>query len=161
MIDNPSHVQEMEVWVDRFKRNSREITYNTLTAGLAIFSASYGGLFVALRLFPNFFIDYINPVFNSDGSRDFYFYLHPFILSLSLSVFWNRFRKYFGGHIIKVGIEFGIVYAFVALVPLLWITYSAMDVDFQMVATWLIYGLFQSCIAGIVFYRNLGKKSLH
>jgi hypothetical protein len=150
-MDHPTNIQEADIWIDRIRRNGKEIAKNTLVAGLAIFIFSYGGLFVAVRLFPTFFIDYINPVFNSDGSRDLYFYIHPFILALSLSVFWNRFRRMFGGNKIKIGVEFGIVYAFVALIPILWITYAAMDVEFQMVATWLIYGLFQSSIAGIFF----------
>ena len=150
-MEHPTHIDEADIWIDRIRRNAKEILKNTLVGGLAIFIASYGGLYLAIRLNPNFFVDYINPIFNSDGSRDFYFYLHPFILALVLAVFWNRFRKMFGGNKIKVGIEFGIVYAFVALVPILWITYSAMDVDFQMVATWLVYGLFQSSIAGMIF----------
>ena len=128
-----------------------KILKNTIIAGLAIFIFSYGGLFLAIRMFPSFFIDYINPVFNSNGDRDVYFYLHPFILALSLSLFWNRFRKMFVGNRIMIGIEFGLVYALIALLPILWITYSAMDVEFNMVATWLIYGFFQSSIAGIFF----------
>ncbi|MGB4839539.1 MAG: hypothetical protein WBP08_11130 [Saprospiraceae bacterium] len=151
MNDHHTPIQEAEIWIERIKRNGREILSNTIFSGVAIFILSYGGLFLAIRIFPNFFIDYINPVFNSDGSRDLYFYLHPFVLALSLSVFWNRFSKYFVGNVLMAGIEFGIVYSFVALVPLLWITYSAMDVEFQMVFTWLVYGLFQSCVAGVVF----------
>lgn len=150
MSEHITPIREAEIWIDRIKRNAREIFKNTIISGIAIFIVSYGGLFVAIRLFPIFFIDYINPVFNSDGSRDVYFYMHPFILALSLSVFWNRFRKYFEGNIFLNGIEFGLIYAFVALVPLLWITYAAMDVEFQMVFTWLVYGLFQSCVAGVV-----------
>ena len=57
----------------------------------------------------------------------------------------------FDGNRLKIGLEFGIVYSFVALVPILWITYAAMDVNVQMVMTWLIYGIFQSTIAGVVF----------
>lgn len=150
-MEHPTNIEEADIWIDRIRRNGKEISKNTLIAGIAIFVFSYGGLFVAIRLFPNFFIDYINPVFNSDGSRDIYFYAHPLVLALSLSVFWNRFRRMFGGNKIKIGIEFGVVYSFVALVPILWITYAAMDVEFQMVATWLIYGLFQSSIAGMFF----------
>ncbi len=156
-MQHPTNIQEADIWIDRIRRNGKEIAKNTLVAGLAIFIFSYGGLFVSIRLFPSFFIDYINPIFNSDGSRDVYFYIHPFVLALSLSVFWNRFRRMFGGNKIKIGIEFGVVYTFVAMVPLLWITYSAMDVDFQMVATWLIYGLFQASIAGI-FFAWFGQK---
>ncbi|MBK9734010.1 MAG: hypothetical protein IPO92_03170 [Saprospiraceae bacterium] len=143
--------------MDRFKRNGREIFRNASITGIVLFIISYGGLYAAIVVFPNFFVDYINPIFNSDGSRDLYFYLHPFVLALSLSVFWNRFRKMFGGNLINKGIEFGIVYAFVALIPIMWITYAAMDVGFQMVTTWLIYGLIQACIAGAV----LAKISPH
>ena len=150
MSEHHTPIEEAEIWIERIKRHGREIFKNTIVAGIAIFIVSYGGLFLAIRMFPSFFIDYINPVFNSNGSRDVYFYMHPFILALSLSVFWNRFRKYFVGNILMAGVEFGIVYTFIALVPLLWITYAAMDVDFQMVITWLIYGLFQSSVAGIV-----------
>lgn len=150
-MSNQNYQHEGHIWMDRFKRNGRQIFKNTIYAGIAVFVFSYGGLYVGLHLLPNFFIDYFNPVFNSDGSRDAYFYLHPFILALSLSVFWNRFRKMFGGNKFKVGLEFGVVYSFVALLPLLWITYAAMDVNFQMVMTWLIYGIFQATTAGIVF----------
>lgn len=150
-MGNPTNVNESEIWADRFKRNGKDIFKNTLLAGGAIFATSYGGLFLAIKFFPSFFLDYINPIFNSDGSRDIHFYLHPFMLALALSVFWNRFRKVFLGHQIKIGIEFGLVYAFVALVPILWLTYSTIDVSLQMVMSWLAYGLFQACIAGIVF----------
>jgi len=150
-MEHPTNINNAAVWMDRISRNSKEILKNTVIAGLAIFIFSYGGLFIAIRLFPSFFIDYINPVFNSNGDRDVYFYLHPFILALSLSLFWNRFRKMFVGNRIMIGIEFGLVYALIALLPILWITYSAMDVEFNMVATWLIYGFFQSSIAGIFF----------
>lgn len=150
-MNQPNNVHEADIWIDRLRRNGKEISKNTIIAGIAIFVFSYGGLFVSIRLFPDFFVDYINPVFNSDGSRDVYFYLHPFVLALSLSVFWSRFRRMFIGNPVKIGIEFGLVYAFVALLPILWITYSAMDVEFQMVATWFFYGLFQSSIAGIFF----------
>ena len=150
MLDHHAPIAEAEIWINRFKRHAKEIFINTLLAGTAIFIFSYGGLFVAIRLYPSFFIDYINPVFNSDGSRDAYFYMHPFILAIALSVFWNRFGKYFTGNSLKAGVEFGLVYAFVALVPILWITYSAMEVEFQMVFTWLVYGFFQSFVAGMV-----------
>lgn len=144
-------MHESEIWLDRFRRNGKSILKNTLVAGAGIFIFSNGGLYAAIKLFPEFFISYINPIFNSDGSRDALFYLHPFVLAISLAVFWNRFKKMFGGNKIKIGLEFGLTYAFVALVPIMWITYAAMDVDFSMTATWLIYGLIQSSIAGIIF----------
>ena len=159
-MDHPTNINEADVWLDRIRRNGKEVIKNTIIAGIVIFLISYGGLYSAIRISPDFFIDYINPMFNSDGSRDLYFYMHPFVLSLSLSVFWNRFRKMFGGNKLKIGLEFGLVYAFVALVPVMWITYSAMDVNLSMIGTWLFYGMTQACIAGVVFaYINPFKDS--
>ena len=62
MLDHHAPIAEAEIWINRFKRNAKEIFINTLLAGTAIFIFSYGGLFVAIRLYPSFFIDYINPV---------------------------------------------------------------------------------------------------
>ncbi len=132
----------------RIRKNAPKILKNTMVSGIAVFVVSYGGLYLAIRFFPELFIEYISPVFNSDGSRDVYFYLHPFILTLSLSVFWSRFGRMFEGNTFQIAAEFSVVYTFVALVPILWITYSAMEVGFRMVATWIVYGLFQCFIAG-------------
>lgn len=147
-MSHPSHSEKARIWVTRFRRNYKEVLKNTLVSGLAIFIFSYGGLLAMIQVFPDLFVAYISPVFNSDGSRDVYFYLHPFILALSLSVFWNRFRKMFEGNVLQIGIEFSVVYTFIALVPIMWITYATMDVPLSMVVTWLVYGLFQSAIAG-------------
>jgi hypothetical protein len=150
-MKNQNSRYEIRLWKDRIKRNLKDVLTNALISGFIIFVFSYGSLFIMIRLFPSIFIDYINPIFNSGGERDILFYLHPFVLSLSLSVFWNRFCNIFTGSFYKMGIEFGFIYTFVALVPILWITYSAMDVSLEMIFTWLIYGLFQSCIGGFAF----------
>jgi hypothetical protein len=145
---HPSHAEKAVHWMHRFRRNARSIIKNTLAAGTAVFIISYGGLYLAIQLFPDLFVAYISPVFNSDGSRDVYFYMHPYVLALSLSVFWSRFGRVFEGNRFQIAAEFSVTYTFVALIPIMWITYSAMDVGLQMVATWIIYGLFQAFIAG-------------
>ncbi len=125
----------------------------SVIAGIVIFITSYGILYIAVRLFPTFFTDYFSPVFHSDGSRDIFFYLHPFVLSLAMSVLWNRFKNLFHGSIWFRGFEFGALYAGIALIPVMWITYSAVDVSLTMVLSWLAYGFFQSVMAGILFAR--------
>ena len=155
---NHNHTQEDNPLNHHLVINIKDILKDAVITGLVIFIVSYGGLYLAIKIFPEFFINYINPVFNSDGSRDTFFYMHPFILGISLSIFWSRFYKFFRGNIILTGLEFGVTYGFVALLPILWITYAAMDVEFQMVASWMIYGVFQSSIAGMIFYL-LNKRS--
>ncbi|MFT4155362.1 hypothetical protein [Parafilimonas sp.] len=124
-----------------------------LIAGVILFIVSYGGLYLSIKWFPEFFVDYNNPLFNSDGSRDILFYLHAFVISFALAWFWERFKGLFHGNFILRGLEFGLVYALVALLPVMWITFSSLDITVIMTVSWFFYGLFQSLIAGIVFAK--------
>ena len=148
-MTDDSPIVHVERWIDRFKRHFREVTINTISGGIVIFGASYAILYLGIKWFPDYFVNYISPVFNSEGDRDAFFYAHPFVLAHALSLLWNRFQKYFTGNVIKSGLEFGILYSVVALVPILWLTYAAMDVNFSMVFSWLMYGFVQSSLGGI------------
>jgi len=92
-------------------------------------------LYFAVKFFPDLFVEYNNPLFNSDGSRDVLFYLHAFIISFALSWFWDRFKGLFHGTFITRGIEFGLGYSLVALLPVMWITFSALDITVLMVVS--------------------------
>ena len=131
----------------------KKILFSGLVAGSILFVLSYGGLFTAVKFFPSLFIEYNNPLFNSDGSRDVLFYLHAFIISLALSWFWDRFKGLFKGAALLRGIEFGLVYSIVALLPVMWITFSALDITVVMVLSWFVYGLVQATVAGLVFAK--------
>lgn len=79
--------------------------------------------------------------------------MHAFIISLALSWFWDRFKGLFRGHPVWRGLEFGFVYAMVALLPVMWITFSALDITILMVTSWFLYGLVQATIVGIIFAK--------
>ena len=131
----------------------KKIITSGLIAGIILFIISYGGLYLSIKFAPEFFITYNNPLFNSDGSRDVLFYLHAFIISFALSWFWERFKGLFKGPFVLRGLEFGLVYAIIALVPVMWITFSSLDITFLTVASWFFYGLLQAVLAGIIFAR--------
>ena len=131
----------------------KKILLSGLIAGIILFILSYGGLFLAVKYFPGLFIEYNNPLFNSDGSRDTLFYLHAFIISFALSWFWDRFKGLFHGPFLIRGLEFGLVYGLVAFLPVMWITFSALDITVLMVSSWFVYGLTQAIIAGIIFAK--------
>ena len=133
----------------------KKIFISGLIAGIILFMVSYGGLFLAVRFFPQLFIDAYanNPLINSDGIKDILFFSHAFIISFALSWFWDRFKSLLKGHFILRGLEFGFIYSMVGLLPIMWITYSAMEVTFSMVFSWLLYGFFQSTVAGLVFSK--------
>jgi len=124
-----------------------------LIAGVILFVVSYGGLYLAIQFLPFLFIKYINPMFTSDNNRDILFYAHAFVVSFALSWFWERFKSLFKGNPVLRGLEFGLVYAGVALVPVMWITFSSLDITLIMVASWFLYGLCQGVVAGIVFAK--------
>lgn len=131
----------------------KKILVSGLIAGCILFILSYGSLYLAVKFFPSLFTEYFNPLFNSDGSRDVLFYLHAFIFSFALSWFWDRFKSLFKGVFILRGIEFGLVYSVIALLPVMWISFSALDITVAMVSSWFVYGLAQATIAGMVFAK--------
>lgn len=126
-----------------------------LLAGIILFIVSYGGLYLAVKFFPQLFIESYanNPLINSDGIKGYLFFTHAFIISFALSWFWDRFKNLLKGNFLMRGAEFGLIYAMVCLLPIMWITYSALDVTVAMVFSWLLYGTFQAIVAGIVFAR--------
>ena len=126
----------------------KKIIYPGIIIGMLLSILGYGSLYLGIRFFPTFFVDYNNPLFDSKGDRDLLFYSHAFVISFALAWFWDRFKALFKGPALLRGVEFGVVYALVSLLPVMWITFSAMDVSFTMVASWFLYGLAQSIIAG-------------
>ena len=121
----------------------KKVILSGLVVGAFLFIFGYALLFFAIKFFPEFFVSYNNPLFNSDGSRDVLFYLHAFVLSLALAWFWERFKGMFKGNFVLRGLEFGFVYSVVSLIPVMWITFSALDVTVSMVGSWLFYGFIQ------------------
>ena len=131
----------------------KKVLKSGLIVGVILFIVSYGGLFLTIRYVPELFVVYNNPLFESDGSRDFLFYSHAFIISFALAWFWERFKGLFHGSFVLRGLEFGVVYSMVALLPVMWITFSSLDITLVMVLSWFFYGLFQAVVAGILFAK--------
>lgn len=131
----------------------KKMLFTGVIAGIVLFIVSYCSLYLAIKFFPGFFADYVNPLFSSDERRYILFYAHAFVIALALSWFWERFKGLFHGPSLLRGLEFGLVYAVVALLPVMWITFSAMDVTISMVLSWFLYGLIQAMIAGVIFAK--------
>lgn len=131
----------------------KKVLTSGLIAGIVLFIISYGGLYLTIRFLPQVFVDYNNPLFYSGGERDFLFYSHAFVISFALSWFWDRFKAVFKGPSVLRGLEFGLTYTLVALLPIMWLTFSTLDISIFMVSSWLIYGFIQAVIAGILFAK--------
>ncbi len=124
-----------------------------LVAGALLLVFSYASLWGMVRFLPEMAEQYYNPIFDMEGAKTYLFFLHPFVLSFALAWFWHRFKGQFHGPFWRRGIEMGLVYGLVALLPSMWITFSSLAISLPMVATWLLYGVLQGVIAGIVYAR--------
>ncbi len=128
-----------------------------LLAGLLLFVISATQLFIAIQFFPFLFQEYIleTNLFDAHSTvKSVLFYLHPFVISFALSWFWDRFKPLFKGGKLLRGLEFGLMYTLVGLIPVMWITFCAIqDITIAMIASWIVYGTIQSTVAGVLFAK--------
>jgi hypothetical protein len=131
----------------------KKILLAGLVAGIALLILSIVGLYATVWIFPGIAQEYFNPALDVQSSRVMIYYIHPFIIGIALSWFWSRTKTVLAGSFLTRGIEFGLIYAFVALFPIMWLIYSAMSISLAMVSTWFALGLLQSVVAGLIFEK--------
>jgi len=131
----------------------KKIVFSVLISGFALLMLSGAMFYVSLYFFPNITQEYLSSVFRTSGKTDWLYYVHPFVLSIALKWFWERYKSIFNGPYIVRALEVAVVYGVVALLPVLWLTFSAIDVSLAMVMTWLVYGLIQAFGAGLIFAK--------
>lgn len=124
----------------------------TAASGVILLLVSIAILYFVANVFPSLAEEYFSPVFRwSDAGTDWMFYAHPFVLSIALKWFWERYKEVLPGNRFMKALEMAIVYGMVAMLPVLWLTFSAIDISATMVITWLVYGILQAFVAGLVF----------
>lgn len=124
-----------------------------IVAGTVLLAFSYISLYLLVFFFPQLAESYYDPIFNFDEGKAVLYFAHPFVLSFVLAWFWKRFKSLFHGPFWWRGIEMGLVYGLIATLPAMWIVFSAMAVPFSMIITWLLYGVFQAVVVGIIFAK--------
>lgn len=126
-----------------------------LIAGALVLIVSVGILYGSITFFPALMEEYYNAVFRSNSfTTDLLFYVHPFILSAAMFWFWEITKELFTGSLIVRAYKVGVSYGLIAMVPVLWLTFSAIDVSPLMVFTWVAYGVLQAFIACLVFAKR-------
>ncbi|HVS94857.1 MAG TPA: hypothetical protein VHE54_00175 [Puia sp.] len=131
----------------------KKIITSGLLAGVVLLILSVLGLYATIWFFPTVAAQYYSPSFDNQSGRYLLYYAHPFVIGLALAWFWDRFKSALTGSFLTRGIEFGLIYALVAIFPSMWLTYSALSVSLAMVGTWLVFGLLQGLVAGLVFEK--------
>ncbi len=127
--------------------------FSGLVAGAVLLILSIVSLYATIWFFPGVAAQYYDPAFDTQAGRYMIYYAHPFVIALALSWFWDRFKGVLTGSFLTKGIEFGFVYALIAIFPVMWLIYSAMNVSLALVTTWWVFGLLQGLFAGLVFEK--------
>lgn len=131
----------------------KKLIVSILISTVLLLVLSFVMLYISIHFFPGISAEYLSPVFRSAGRVDWMYFIHPLILSIALKWFWERYKSMLTGNLLLKALEVALVYGVVALIPVLWITFSAIDVSLKMIATWLLYGFIQSFAAGLVFAK--------
>ena len=132
----------------------KKIIFSGLLAGLVLLVLSILGLYATVWFFPSMALEYFDPTFDSQSERAILYFAHPFVAGLALSWFWDRCKGLFRGSFLGRGIEFGLLYWLVAVFPMMWLIYSAINVSLLLVASWLVFGLIQGIVAGLIFEKT-------
>lgn len=131
----------------------KKIIVSGLVAGIALLALSILGLYATILFFPNLAMEYFNPEFGQQSRRFMLYFIHPFIVAAALSWLWHHFKMKFGGTVLKKGLKMAMLYTLVAVLPNMWLIYSAMNVSLFLVATWFVFGVSQGIIAGVILQR--------
>ena len=69
-----------------------------IVSGIILLLLSFALLYLMVAVFPKQAEEYFSPVFRwSNAGTDWMFYAHPFILSIALKWFWERYKDNFPG----------------------------------------------------------------
>lgn len=124
-----------------------------ITAVVVLLAFSYLALLFTIRFLPGIAEQYFDPIYADSAKRSILYFIHPFIVALAIKYFWQRFRHMFKGKPLLRGMEVGLIYGFIAVLPAMWITFSGLSVSIAIVATWIIYGTLQGIIAGMIYAK--------
>ena len=131
----------------------KKIIISGFVAGIVLLILSALGLYMTVWLFPSIAQQYFDPAFDTQTSRVMLYYMHPFVISIALAWFWSRYKTVLTCSFITKGIEFGLIYAGIAIFPMMWLIYSSISVSIEMLATWLVLGILQGVISGLIFEK--------
>ncbi len=131
----------------------KKIILSGIVSGFILLLLTFIGLYCTMWFFPRLANQYFSSVFDDQSTRYPLYYIHPFVMSFALAWFWQRFKGALRGSNLGRGIEFGLIYAVVAILPMMWLIYSAMSVSLEMVATWLVLGITEGIVAGLIFEK--------
>jgi hypothetical protein len=131
----------------------KKVIISVATSTIVLLLLSALMFYGAIYFLPDLMEEYFSPVFRPSGNTDWLFLAHPLILSIGLKWFWERYKNILKGPLMVRALEVAGVYGIVALLPVLWLTFGAIEISLPITLTWLVYGVVQAFAAGLVFAK--------
>jgi hypothetical protein len=141
----------------------KKIILPGLLVGVANFIASMLVSQIFRVIFPSVNAEYTNPnLFRAySDPLMLLFFVYPFLLGIILAWFWNKTKTLFvspeagsrPGGSTRAAIKFALTYFVVSTIPGMFVTYSSMPYSFLIVLSWLVEGLLNGLIAGIILAK--------
>src|SRR3989338_1314481 len=134
----------------------KKIIVHGIVAGIVMLIAGMVIGFVFNLIFPAIKMEYANAnLFRawSEPLMSLYF-LYPFLLGIALSWVWNKTKSLFTNPVVwKRGKHFGLAYWLFTTIPAMVITYSSFRLSLGMIFVWLVSGLVQTVLGGIILAK--------
>lgn len=129
----------------------KKVFTSGIIAGFAILILSFAGIYATIFLLPEIANEYYDPTYRTD--RLWLFIAHPFVMAITFAWFWDKFKDSIQGGWLFKGVWMGLIYAAVATLPAMWLTFSSLNVSLGMVITWFLYGVLCAVTAGVIFSK--------
>jgi len=81
------------------------------------------------------------------------FFLYPIALGMALAWVWTKTKHLFAKSSLKNGLNFGMVYFFVAGIPTFLINFSSFTFPLAMIFSWSLMGIIDGFVAGLVLAK--------
>jgi hypothetical protein len=126
-----------------------------LVAGALMLAVSIVLSLIISAIFPQAMAEYSNSqIFRQmDDPLMYYFFLHPFVMGIILSLIWPKVKGLIGGEGLKKGLVYGFYVWLFFGVPGMLMSISSFQVSTFLVGTWTISVLAQDLAAGVVISR--------
>lgn len=139
----------------------KKVILSGLLTGLIIFLASQIVSRIFGIIFPSINAEYQNTnLFRSfKDPLMLLFFVQPFLVGILLAWFWNKTKSIFGENI-KGGMKFGLTYWIIATIPGMFATYTIMPYSLAIVSSWLVEGLVEAILAGIILQKLIKTEKI-
>ncbi len=126
-----------------------------LVAGALMLAVSIVLSLIISAIFPQAMAEYSNSqIFRQmDDPLMYYFFLHPFVMGIILSLIWPKVKGLIGGEGLKKGLVYGFYVWLFFGVPGMLMSISSFQVSTFLVGTWTVSVLAQDLAAGVVISR--------